>query len=167
MQQLKMRLRVICNAILDQSIHAGKMTEKEAMELMMKQGYQQEGEAVANGERGAAYSFPALDIFVGVTEMLELRELPGKSGSRFQSEDVSRHHPELRQPPAQIPARVSSRNNCFAVELNLTAGKPSFLDHAQSRNLIDRRMKNGFSQSLPDILKSNLECAVEKFHWKK
>ena len=30
MQQLKMRLRVICNAILDQSIHAGNMSEQEA-----------------------------------------------------------------------------------------------------------------------------------------
>src|SRR5438093_7178168 len=38
MQQLKMRLRAICNAILDQSIHAGNMTEKEALDLMMKEG---------------------------------------------------------------------------------------------------------------------------------
>src|SRR5213596_1812484 len=51
MQQLKMRLRAICNAILDQSIHAGNMTEKEAMDLMTKQGYQQEGEAVAKWKR--------------------------------------------------------------------------------------------------------------------
>ena len=37
MQQLKMRLRAICNAILDQSIHAGNMTEEEAMDLMTKE----------------------------------------------------------------------------------------------------------------------------------
>ncbi|HMC25605.1 MAG TPA: DUF885 domain-containing protein, partial [Candidatus Udaeobacter sp.] len=43
MQQLKMRLRAIGNAILDQSIHAGNMTEKEAMDLMMKETFQQEG----------------------------------------------------------------------------------------------------------------------------
>ncbi|HYS96613.1 MAG TPA: DUF885 domain-containing protein, partial [Chthoniobacterales bacterium] len=34
MQQLKMRLRAIANAILDQSIHAGNMTEQQAMDLM-------------------------------------------------------------------------------------------------------------------------------------
>jgi len=47
MQQLKMRLRAIANAILDQSIHAGNMSEKEALDLMMKDTFQQEGEAVA------------------------------------------------------------------------------------------------------------------------
>src|SRR5437867_9213209 len=52
MQQLKMRLRAIANAILDQSIHAGNMTEKEAMDLMMKETFQQEGEAVAKWKGG-------------------------------------------------------------------------------------------------------------------
>ncbi len=47
MQQLKMRLRAIANAILDQNIHAGNMSEQEAMDLMTKQAFQQEGEAVA------------------------------------------------------------------------------------------------------------------------
>src|SRR6266571_5256134 len=51
MQQLKMRLRVICNAILDQGIHAGNMSEKEAMDLMTKEAFQQEGEAVAKWKR--------------------------------------------------------------------------------------------------------------------
>ena len=46
-----MRLRVICNAILDQSIHAGNMSEQEALDLMMKEGFQQEGEAVAKWKR--------------------------------------------------------------------------------------------------------------------
>src|SRR5437762_11843503 len=45
MQQLKMRLRGIWNAILDQSIHAGNKTEREAIALMNMQCYQQEGDA--------------------------------------------------------------------------------------------------------------------------
>jgi uncharacterized protein (DUF885 family) len=73
MQQLKMRLRAICNAILDQSIHAGNMTEKEAMDLMMKQGYQQEGEAVAKWKRARLTSAQLSTYFVGVTEHLDLR----------------------------------------------------------------------------------------------
>ena len=54
MQQLKMRLRAICNAIIDQEIHAKNMSEKEAMDLMIKEGFQQEGEAVAKWKRAPA-----------------------------------------------------------------------------------------------------------------
>ena len=78
MQQLKMRLRVICNAILDQSIHAGKMSEQEAMDLMMKEGYQQEGEAVAKWKRARLTSAQLSTYFVGVTEMIEMRNLAMK-----------------------------------------------------------------------------------------
>jgi len=73
MQQLKMRLRAICNAILDQSIHAGNMSEKEAMDLMTKEGYQQEGEAVAKWKRARLTSTQLSTYFVGATEHLDLR----------------------------------------------------------------------------------------------
>ena len=73
MQQLKMRLRAICNAVLDQSIHAGNMNEKEAMDLMMKEGYQQEGEAVAKWKRARLTSAQLSTYFVGATEHLDLR----------------------------------------------------------------------------------------------
>jgi uncharacterized protein (DUF885 family) len=72
MQQLKMRLRAICNAILDQSIHAGNMSEQEAMDLMMKEGYQQEGEAVAKWKRARLTSAQLSTYFVGVSEHLDL-----------------------------------------------------------------------------------------------
>jgi Uncharacterized protein conserved in bacteria len=64
MQQLKMRLRAIANAILDQSIHAGNMTEKEAMDLMMKETFQQEGEAVAKWKRARLTSAQLSTYFV-------------------------------------------------------------------------------------------------------
>lgn len=84
MQQLKMRLRVICNAILDQSIHAGKMSEQQAMDLMMKEGYQQEGEAVAKWKRARLTSAQLSTYFVGATEHLELREkAKAKEGAAF------------------------------------------------------------------------------------
>src|SRR5438552_17147027 len=54
MQQLKMRLRAIANAILDQSIHAGNMTEQQAMDLMTKATFQEQGEAVAKWKRAPA-----------------------------------------------------------------------------------------------------------------
>src|SRR6266700_1592197 len=73
MQQLKIRRRAICNAILDQSIHAGNMTEKEAMDLMMKETFQQEGEAVAKWKRARLTSAQLSTYFVGATEHLDLR----------------------------------------------------------------------------------------------
>jgi uncharacterized protein (DUF885 family) len=73
MEQLKMRLRAICNVILDQSIHAGNMSEKEAMNLMTKEGYQQEGEAVAKWKRARLTSAQLSTYFVGATEHLDLR----------------------------------------------------------------------------------------------
>jgi uncharacterized protein (DUF885 family) len=74
MQQLKMRLRAIANAILDQSIHAGNMTEQQAMDLMMKETFQQEGEAVAKWKRARLTSAQLSTYFVGVSEHLDLRE---------------------------------------------------------------------------------------------
>jgi uncharacterized protein (DUF885 family) len=84
MQQLKMRLRVDCNAILDQSIHAGKMSEQEALDLMMKEGFQQEGEAVAKWKRARLSSAQLSTYFVGVTEHLDLRDkAKAKAGASF------------------------------------------------------------------------------------
>ena len=84
MQQLKMRLRAICNAILDQSIHAGKMSEKEALDLMTKEGYQQEGEAVAKWKRARLTSAQLSTYFVGATEHLDLRAAAQKKlGDQF------------------------------------------------------------------------------------
>jgi uncharacterized protein (DUF885 family) len=84
MQQLKMRLRVVCNAILDQGIHAKNMSEKEAMDLMMKEGFQQEGEAVAKWKRARLSSAQLSTYFVGVTEHLDLRDRArARDGSAF------------------------------------------------------------------------------------
>ena len=84
MQQLKMRLRAICNAILDQSIHAGNMSEQQAMDLMMKEGFQQEGEAVAKWKRARLTSAQLSTYFVGVSEHLDLRDkAKAKAGASF------------------------------------------------------------------------------------
>jgi uncharacterized protein (DUF885 family) len=84
MQQLKMRLRVICNAIIDQSIHAGNMSEQEALDVMLKEGFQQEGEAVAKWKRARLSSTQLSTYFVGVTEHLALREqAKARDGAKF------------------------------------------------------------------------------------
>src|SRR6266404_4865655 len=82
MQQLKMRLRAIANAILDQSIHAGNMTEQQAMDLMMKETFQEEGEAVAKWKRARLTSAQLSTYFVGATEHLDLRSAEEKKLGR-------------------------------------------------------------------------------------
>jgi len=102
MQQLKMRLRVICNAILDQSIHAQGMTEQEALDLMMKEGFQQEGEAVAKWKRARLSSTQLSTYFVGAAEHLDLRASAKKKlGDKF---DLKKYNDEVLSfgsPPAK------------------------------------------------------------------
>ena len=102
MEQLKMRLRVICNAILDQSIHAGNMSEKEAMDLMEKEGFQQEGEAVAKWKRARLTSAQLSTYFVGVSEQLDLRDrAKAKASGSF---DLKKYHDSalaFGSPPAK------------------------------------------------------------------
>ena len=84
MQQLKMRLRVDCNAIIDQSIHAGNMSEQQALDLMMKEGFQTEGEAVGKWKRARLSSTQLSTYFVGAAEHLDLRDkAKGRDGAAF------------------------------------------------------------------------------------
>jgi len=78
MQQLKMRLRAIANAILDQSIHAGNMTEQQALDLMTKESFQEQGEATLKWKRARLTSAQLSTYFVGVSEHLDLREAAKK-----------------------------------------------------------------------------------------
>ncbi|WP_374352691.1 DUF885 domain-containing protein [Chitinimonas sp.] len=80
MQQLKMRLRMLINAIIDQKIHAGDMGEKEAMALMMEEGFQEEGEAAGKWRRAQLTSGQLSTYYVGNLEVNRLaRDLTASS----------------------------------------------------------------------------------------
>jgi uncharacterized protein (DUF885 family) len=90
MQQLKMRLRATINAIIDQKIHMGTMTEQEALALMTKQGFQEEGEAVGKWKRARLTSTQLSTYFVGTMEHDDLRAAAeAKWGSGF---NLKRYH---------------------------------------------------------------------------
>lgn len=72
LQQLKMRLRMAINAILDQGVHCDGMTEAEAMELMTTRGFQEEGEAAGKWRRALLSSAQLSTYFVGYTEVREI-----------------------------------------------------------------------------------------------
>jgi len=102
MQRLKMRLRAIANAILDQSIHAGHMSDKEAMDLMTKQAFQQEGEAVAKWKRARLTSTQLSTYFVGVSEHLDLRDLAKKkAGASFDQKKYNDQVISYGSPPVK------------------------------------------------------------------
>lgn len=69
LQQLKMQLRMIINAILDQRVHCDGLTEVEAMDLMMRRGFQEEGEAAGKWRRALLSSAQLSTYFVGYAEM--------------------------------------------------------------------------------------------------
>ncbi|HEX8195762.1 MAG TPA: DUF885 domain-containing protein [Pyrinomonadaceae bacterium] len=73
MQQLKMKLRVIINAIIDQKIHTAGMTEKEAVDFMMNEGFQEEGEAVGKWKRAQLSSTQLSTYYVGSVEVNDIR----------------------------------------------------------------------------------------------
>ena len=68
----KFYLRAITNAMIDVGIHAGSMTESEAMELMVKGGFQEESEARKKWDRARLTSTQLSTYFVGSMEMWNL-----------------------------------------------------------------------------------------------
>jgi uncharacterized protein (DUF885 family) len=69
LHQLKLQLRMIINAILDQLVHCEDMTEGEAMALMTQRGFQEDGEAAGKWRRAVLTSTQLSTYFVGYTEV--------------------------------------------------------------------------------------------------
>ena len=69
LQQLKMQLRAILNAILDQLVHCDDLTEGEAMAMMTGQAFQEDGEAAGKWRRALLTSTQLSTYFVGYTEV--------------------------------------------------------------------------------------------------
>jgi uncharacterized protein (DUF885 family) len=81
---LKWYLRGLTNAIMDQAIHVDGMTEQQAMDLMIKTGFQQEREAAGKWRRAQLTSAQLPTYFVGFQEHLDLRrEIEAKWGDKF------------------------------------------------------------------------------------
>ncbi len=93
LQVLKMRLRLLINAIIDQRIHAEGMTEREAMTLMMEKGFQEEGEAAGKWRRACLTSAQLSTYYYGNIKVGELRRrAERKAGSAF---SLKAFHDEL------------------------------------------------------------------------
>lgn len=94
MQQLKMQLRMIINAILDVRFHTGELSEGEAMQLMTGPGYQEQSEAAGKWRRVQLTSTQLSTYYVGYLEVrdaiADLRDArPGASERELHDEALS------------------------------------------------------------------------------
>jgi uncharacterized protein (DUF885 family) len=100
MQQLKMQLRMVINAILDARVHAHGLTEAEAMTLMTERGFQEDGEASGKWRRAQLTSAQLSTYYVGYTEVADLAaDLLGRGLSARDAHDSMLAH---GSPPVRL-----------------------------------------------------------------
>ena len=102
MQQLKMQLRTIINAILDARIHGHGMTEAEAMALMTERGHQEEGEAAGKWRRALLTSAQLSTYYVGYTEVSDLARDVRAADAGLADRDVHDRMLAHGSPPARL-----------------------------------------------------------------
>ena len=95
LQQLKTMLRTTINALLDTGVHAGVMSDTEAIGLMTARGFQEEGEAVGKWRRVLLTSAQLSTYFVGYAELA-----PMVAGRSTYDEVLAHGSP----PPRHLPA---------------------------------------------------------------
>jgi uncharacterized protein (DUF885 family) len=93
LNQLKWYLRTVANAILDYRMHAGGMTDAEALAFLTGRAYQSEGEAVGKIARAKLSSCQLSTYFVGRTAFYRLRQqVQRRRGEKF---NLGRFHEEV------------------------------------------------------------------------
>jgi len=89
----KWKLRGIANAIIDQKIHAERMTEHEALELMINETFQEESEANGKWKRAQLTSAQLSTYFTGYILFLEL--LKDYKAQEEEDFNIKNFHEEL------------------------------------------------------------------------
>jgi uncharacterized protein (DUF885 family) len=98
MQQLKMRLRMTINAILDRRVHCGELSEEEGLALMRDRGFQEDGEATGKWRRALLTSAQLSTYFVGYTEVAAIAAArpPGTSTKEWHDAMLAHGSPAPR-----------------------------------------------------------------------
>ncbi|WP_417941598.1 DUF885 domain-containing protein [Flavobacterium sp. RS13.1] len=80
----KWNLRATCNTILDISVHTKNMSKEAALDLLIKEAFQQQAEAEGKWKRVTLSQVQLCSYFTGYTEIYNLREeLKNKEGENF------------------------------------------------------------------------------------
>lgn len=98
----KWYLRVIINAIIDHKIHAGNMTQDEALDLMIREGFQERAEAEGKWRRACLTSAQLSSYFTGFQEIMSLRdEYKRKKGEKFNIKEFNESLLSHGSPPVK------------------------------------------------------------------
>jgi uncharacterized protein (DUF885 family) len=93
LMQLKFYARAVANAILDQGLHVDGWSKEQAMDLMVKQTFQQEREAEGKWVRAQLSSGQLATYFVGAQEHFDTRQAwEQKMGEKF---DLKAYHDKV------------------------------------------------------------------------
>ncbi len=80
----KWHLRVVCNTILDYSVHVKNMTKEEALHLLIDEAFQQKAEAEGKWKRVMLTQVQLCSYYTGYTEIYSFREeLKNKLKAQF------------------------------------------------------------------------------------
>ena len=102
MMQLKFYLRSVANSILDHKMHCTLMTDDEALQFLMEEAFQGEGEAKLKIVRAKQSSCQLSTYFVGRSAFMKLRkEVQREQGHEF---DLGRYH-EAVLDQASVPVK--------------------------------------------------------------
>ncbi|MFT5053260.1 MAG: hypothetical protein ACI97X_000270, partial [Oceanospirillaceae bacterium] len=89
----KWNLRVVCNTILDYSIHVKDWTKEQGLDLLTNQAFQQDAEANGKWRRATLSQVQLCSYYTGFKEIYDLRsELKEKQGNDF---NLKAFHEEL------------------------------------------------------------------------
>jgi uncharacterized protein (DUF885 family) len=114
LQRQKMMLRVCANTLLDHGVHAGTMTEEQALALMKDEAFQEDGEAVGKWRRARLTSAQLSTYFYGFSQMMKLREkyekTPGFTERAYHDRLLSSGSPSLRLLAVTMAAADDKKN---------------------------------------------------------
>jgi uncharacterized protein (DUF885 family) len=111
LNQLKFYLRAVVNAILDHQMHAGHMSDEEALKLLTQRAFQSEAEAVGKIIRSKQNPCQLSTYFVGRMAFYRLRQaIEREQGVQF---DLGRYHEAVLDhgtlPVKYLPELVRAR----------------------------------------------------------
>ncbi len=103
LNQLKFYLRAVTNALIDQGLHFGEMTDEEALKLMVQGGFQEPNEAKGKLVRAKVTSTQLSTYFVGYQEIRSLRDdVKRLEGDRFSLKGFHERFLSRGSPPVRV-----------------------------------------------------------------
>jgi len=107
----KWNLRTVCNTILDYGVHVNNFTEADAMQLLVREAFQEQAEAKGKWKRARLSQVQLCSYFTGFHEIRELREqMMKQKGDEFNLKDFHHQFLSYGSAPVKYIARMMLDN---------------------------------------------------------